>query len=408
MQNNDGINYFQLTERFSDIFDREDSNLRVFFAPGRVNLIGEHTDYNGGYVFPAALSYGTWAFASPREDGIFRFASTNFSGLVEVGKGEIVYKKEDGWGNYPKGVLQQLSRYTELKGADILFHGNVPNRSGLSSSASIELVTALSITTLAKLELPMLELVKLAQRAENQFVGVNCGIMDQFASGMGRKDHAMLLKADTFVFEYVPIQLANYSLVITNTNKERGLTDSKYNVRRQECESGLALIKSHYPMISSLGDLSYAEWQEINSVVQKHDQVIYNRLEHVISENERVLLAKHSLEKNDLATFGELMKQSHISLRDLYEVTGKELDSLYNIAAEFKGCLGTRMTGAGFGGCTVSLVAQEDVPDFKELVKKNYYAETGLVPSFYVCDIGDGAKEITEEAPSEHNDHIST
>jgi galactokinase len=398
----------QLMEDFKLRYGGNVDEVRAFFAPGRVNLIGEHTDYNGGYVFPAALSVGTWALARPRQDGIYQFASNQFDGKIDCSISNVIYKKEDDWANYPKGVLHQLlslfkatggapAPATEsLKGADILFHGNIPNGAGLSSSASIELVTALAMTKLASLEVPMLELVKLSQRVENQFIGVNCGIMDQFAVGMGKKDHAMILKCNTLEHDYVPFKNVGYKLVITNTNKRRGgLADTKYNERRRECEEGLRIIQSQYPHITSLGDLRYDEWKRIREVIPS--DVIRNRVEHVISEDERVILATESLPENDLLTFGQLMKKSHESLRDLYEVTGFELDTLFEEASKAEGCIGTRMTGAGFGGCNVSLVKEDHVEAFKETVANNYTAKTGLVPTFYVCDIGDGAREITEE-----------
>lgn len=375
--------------------------VRVFFAPGRVNLIGEHTDYNGGYVFPAALTFGTWAAVSPREDGLYRFRSTNFDSKVETNVSDLSYRKEDDWANYPKGVLKELiemagEENAELfNGADLLFHGNIPNGAGLSSSASIELVTGLALSTLADLETPMIELVKLGQRAENRYIGVNCGIMDQFAVGMGKENHAMMLKCDTLEFQYVPVKIDGYKLVITNTNKRRGLADSKYNERRSECEAGLAILRQELPHIKSLGEVSFQQWGNLSSLIE--DEVIRRRVEHVITENDRVLAARKALDANDLETFGTLMKQSHESLRDLYEVTGIELDTLFEEASIVVGCIGTRMTGAGFGGCNVSLVEEGAVEAFKESVAKNYTAKTGLEPTFYVCEIGDGAKEVTEE-----------
>lgn len=392
----------QLIAQFKEEFGTEEK-IRLFFAPGRVNLIGEHTDYNGGYVFPAALTFGTWAVASPRTDGIYRFRSANFASKpaeCSVAEG-ISYKKEDDWANYPKGVLKELLEldggvkagfYT---GADILFYGNIPNGAGLSSSASIELVTGLALSKLAGIEVDMLELAKLGQRAENRFVGVNCGIMDQFAVGMGKEGHAIKLDCDTLEFDYVPVKIDGYKLVITNTNKRRGLADSKYNERRSECERGLSIIQQQLPDIHCLGNVSYNEWVTVKHSIE--DQVIRRRVEHVITEDDRVLQATKSLQENDLITFGELMKQSHESLRDLYEVTGNELDILYEEAVKIDGCIGTRMTGAGFGGCNVSLVKEEAVETFKKKIAENYFSRTGLEPTFYVCEIGDGTKEILLE-----------
>lgn len=388
----------EVNEGFEQYFGRGEG-VRYFFAPGRVNLIGEHTDYNGGYVFPAALTFGTYAAAAPRQDGLYRFRSLQFEAQVDCNRAEVVYRKEDDWANYPKAVLAQLLELpntsgaaSAYSGADVVFWGNVPNGAGLSSSASIELATALAVTTLAGVQLPMLELVKLSQRAENRFVGVNCGIMDQFAVGMGKQGQAMMLKCDTLDYDYVPLDTEGYKLIITNTNKRRGLADSKYNERRQQCEDGLEAIRRERPELSSLGELSVEAWEQVRHVLT--DPVIANRVEHVVREDDRVVRAKSSLAAGDLATFGLLMKQSHESLRDLYEVTGFELDTLFAVARDVDGCIGTRMTGAGFGGCNVSLVREDAVDTFRSIVNERYTQQTGLVPSFYVCDIGDGAKEI--------------
>lgn len=390
----------QLKDLFYQEYGKEDE-LRVYFAPGRVNLIGEHTDYNGGYVFPAALTFGTWAMVSPRKDGIYHFRSANFELDVSCHVSDITYIQEDDWANYPKGVLKELLKIAGSEdascytGANILFYGNIPNGAGLSSSASIELVTALSLSELAGMEIPMVELVKLGQRVENHFVGVNCGIMDQFAVGMGKRKHAIKLKCDTLEYEYVPVRIDGYKLVIINTNKRRGLADSKYNERRSECEEGLKIIQQELLHVQSLGDMSVDDWKRIQHIVK--DEVIRRRVEHVVTENERVISAMEALEKNDLDLFGKLMKQSHESLRDLYEVTGIELDTLYEEAAKVEGCIGTRMTGAGFGGCNVSLVKDSAVTSFTEMVASNYTAKTGIKPTFYICEIGDGTKEIVEE-----------
>ncbi|MFK7696435.1 galactokinase [Paenibacillus sp. HJGM_3] len=389
----------EVTQGFERFFGKSDG-VRVFFAPGRVNLIGEHTDYNGGYVFPAALTFGTYVAVAPRQDGQYRFRSLQFEAQVDTPVDQVEYRKEDDWANYPKGVLAQLLELQRTSGdgqgaytgADLVYWGNVPNGAGLSSSASIELATALALSTLAGLKVPMLELVKLSQRAENRFVGVNCGIMDQFAVGMGRQGQAMMLKCDTLDYNYVPLDIDGYKLIITNTNKRRGLADSKYNERRSQCEAGLAGIQERLPGLSSLGELSVQEWERVKDAIT--DPVVANRVEHVVREDDRVLRAKSSLDAGDLATFGELMNQSHESLRDLYEVTGFELDTLYAVAREVDGCIGTRMTGAGFGGCNVSLVREDAVDAFRQTVGERYTARTGLVPSFYVCDIGDGAIEI--------------
>lgn len=386
-----------LLQEFHERFGQGEAEARVFFTPGRVNLIGEYTDFNGGHVFPASLSVGTWAVARPRQDGMYHFQSTNFDLTVQTRVNSIVYKKEDDWANYPKGVLVELlelagdeaARYT---GADILFHGNIPNGAGLSSSASIEVLTGMALSNLAGCPVGRIELAKLAQRAENKFVGVNCGIMDQFAVAMGKADHAIMLKCDTLDYEYVPVKLDGYTIVITNTNKRRGLADSKYNERRSECESGLAILQQSMTSIETLGDVSYENWQRYKETIK--DEIVQKRVDHVISENARVLKATEALKKQDVVLFGQLMKHSHESLRDLFEVTGKELDVLYEEACKVEGCIGTRMTGAGFGGCNVSIVKSEATAQFQEEVAKRYEERTRLVPEFYLCDIGDGAKEI--------------
>lgn len=385
-----------LTERFERLFGPGDGETRIFFAPGRVNLIGEHTDYTGGYVFPASLTYGTWAVVRARNDGKFHLASTGFPQRVQLDGNDLVYRQEDDWANYPKGMIKELQKTgIQLSGCDILFHGNIPYGTGLSSSASIELVTGIAIQSIENLDIPMIELVQLAQRAENHFVGVNCGIMDQFAVGMGKAEHAILLKCDTLAYQYVPLVLGDYKLVITNSNKRRELADSKYNERRTECEEGFATLKQYLSSVSCLGDVTREQWQEVGRYV--NSETVYNRLLHVIQENARVLASMEALSAGDLHAFGQYMIQSHESLRNLYEVTGMELDTLFAEARKVDGCIGTRMTGAGFGGCTVSLVHKAVTNDFQAQVTQGYQAKTGLTPTFYICDIGDGAREVTGE-----------
>ena len=384
-----------LRQTFAKVFGYGDrgEELRVFFAPGRVNLIGEHTDFTGGYVLPAALTYGTWAVVHPRKDRTFHLASTSFAEMVEVDIDRVVYQEADGWANYPKGVFSEFKRLgLRLSGYDILYDGNIPKGAGLSSSASLEMVTATALNQVEAFNCSLIELTKLAQRAENQFVGVNCGIMDQFASGMGRAGNAVLLKCDTLDYRYVPLALGDYQLVITNTNKQRSLTGSKYNQRRQECEEGVHIIQNHLSGIVSLGNVSLDQWQEVQKYVTSPE--VFKRLDHVIHENDRTLASTIALEAGNIQEFGQYMLQSHESLRDLFEVTGPELDTLFEEARQVEGCLGTRMTGAGFGGCTVSLVHTEAVNDFKNQVTVGYKSKTGLTPTFYQCDSGDGAREL--------------
>ncbi|MDQ7094825.1 galactokinase [Desulfosporosinus sp. PR] len=383
-----------LREEFAQRFGAKGEESRIFFAPGRVNLIGEHTDFTGGYVLPAALTYGTWAMVRRRPEGILRLASTSFPGIAEFAAAEeVVYRREDGWANYPKGIFAEFKKLgLSLPGCDILFAGNIPKGAGLSSSASIEMVTAVAIKCLGELEFTAVDLIRLAQRAENQFVGVNCGIMDQFASGLGKAGQAILLKCDTLAYRYVPLSLGEYQLVITNSNKQRSLTESNYNQRRQECEEGIRLLENLLPAFTCLGNVTVEEWQAVQGQVES--PVVRKRLEHIVRENERTLASTKVLEAGNLQAFGEFMLQSHESLRDLYEVTGTELDTLFEEARQVAGCIGTRMTGAGFGGCTVSLVHQEAVADFKTQVSERYAGKTGLILEFYICDCGDGAREL--------------
>lgn len=387
-----------MKKNFADYFG-DAEGARIFFAPGRVNLIGEHTDYNGGLVFPAALSFGTYAMARARQDGIYRLRSVNFDVQVDCNVGSLVYDRKHNWANYPLGVLQQLIRAAgdqaaQFSGADIVYYGNIPNSAGLSSSASIEVVSAYAFSQLACVEFPIMDLVKLSQAAENQFVGVNCGIMDQFAVGMGKKEHAVMLNCADLSYTYAPLKLADYKLVIANTNKRRGLADSKYNERRAECEEGLRILRESKPELNNLGQIQLAEWESLASRIQ--DPRIRNRVEHVVAENDRVQRAVKALYAADLQQFGQLMIQSHESLRDLYEVTGHELDTMVEAALRMEGCMGSRMTGAGFGGCTVSLVREDQLEQFQSEVAAYYHAQTGLTATFYVADIGDGVKELGE------------
>ncbi len=383
-----------LQDRFTQIFGP--GPVRIFFAPGRVNLIGEHTDYTGGYVLPAALSFGTQVAVRPRRDGRYRLASTHYSEQVECRKDRIVYRQKEGWANYPKGMIGQFAeKGAALPGADLLFHGDMPQGAGLSSSASIELATAVALAALEEGAWPMLELIQMAQRAENAFIGVQSGIMDPFASGMGQADHAVLLNCRTLEYRHVPLSLKEYRLVITHTNKARTLTGSKYNDRRRECEEGFHQLKRRFPKPAVLGEVAVKEWLTHRKGIAS--PLYRRRLEHVVTENQRVLDSATALESGDLSRFGKLMKESHRSLRDDYEVTGPELDALFDAAVSFDGCIGARMTGAGFGGCTVNLVRRERLQDFKRHVTEGYTQQTGLTPRFYAAEIGAGAREITEE-----------
>ena len=387
-----------MRDKINNIFKKvfgDNNNTRTFFSPGRVNLIGEHTDYNGGNVFPCALSFGTYGVIRLREDNAVRMYSDNFEevGIVEFSLEDIKYKKEDNWVNYPKGVIDVMKKhgYNINRGFDVAIYGNIPNGAGLSSSASLELLIAVMMDSLFNFNIDRVDLVKFSQEAENKFVGVNCGIMDQFAIGMGKDNNAILLDCNTLKYNYCPIELKDEVLIIANTNKRRGLADSKYNERRSECEEALVELKAKLN-ITSLGDLSIKEFEENKDLIKS--DIRLKRARHAIYENQRTLMAKNALENNDLVTFGKLMNESHISLRDDYEVTGIELDTLVELAWKHEGVLGSRMTGAGFGGCTVSLVKKGNVDDFIKNVGQDYKEKIGYEASFYIANIGNGTKEI--------------
>jgi len=364
----------------------------LYFAPGRVNLIGEHTDYNGGYVFPCALNFGTYLAVRKNKDDLIKMATVNFDYSAEVEPDDIQRKHEGQWVNYPLGVIHEFQKLgIKITGLDMLFYGNVPNGAGLSSSASIEIVTALAINELFNSGLDGVALAKLGQRAENQYVGVNCGIMDQFASAMGRKDSAIFLDCNTLQYKIVPLKLNGYKLVISNTNKRRGLADSKYNERRGECDKAVEYIKKA-KNISLLGEIPEDAFYLIDQQIP--DETVRKRARHVVTEIKRTVDAVKELNAGNLKEFGALMNGSHDSLRDDYEVTGFELDTLVDEARKIPGVIGSRMTGAGFGGCTVSLVEEEQVKTFMDEVGRNYHAKTGLKADFYVAEIGDGARFI--------------
>lgn len=382
-----------LKGKFKEYFNKEGE--RVFFSPGRVNLIGEHTDYNGGHVFPCALTIGTYAVVSKREDSLVRVISLNFEklGIIEFDINNIAYDKKDDWANYPKGVTKvfQEHGYKTTNGFEILFFGNIPNGSGLSSSASIEVLMGTILNNYFEFNIDMISIVKMCQEAENKFIGVNCGIMDQFSIGMGKKNSAILLDCNTLKYEYSKLEMDGYKIVIGNTNKKRGLADSKYNERRSECESALKSIQEEIN-VSSLGELSEEKFEEVKHLIK--DEVKRRRAKHAVYENQRTLKAVEALKNKDLVTFGKLMNESHISLRDDYEVTGKELDTLVSLAWKEEGVIGSRMTGAGFGGCTVSIVKEENIENFTKNIEKEYEKIIGYKPEFYVVDISDGTRRI--------------
>lgn len=383
-----------LKGQFIEHYGRPESEIAVFHAPGRVNLIGEHTDYNGGYVFPAALTFGTTLLIRKRADRGLGLATTNFQTSKLLSIDSIMYDDADDWMNYPKGIVNELQQQGVSFGSgyDLLYHGEIPNGAGLSSSASIEVVTAYALLTLEKLPTDTVKIALLSQKSENEFNGVKCGIMDQFAVANGKKDHAILLMCDTLEYELVPFQSGSYKLVIGNTNKRRGLVDSKYNERRSQCEQAVSDLRSIHPELELLGQLSLETFNA--SKQQIKDDIVRNRAQHVVEEIDRVLQSIQALKGDDLVRFGELMNASHDSLRDLYEVTGDELDAMVNAARLVPGVLGSRMTGAGFGGCTVSLVHEDSVELFRDEVGRKYKEATGLSADFYVCSIGNGVERL--------------
>jgi len=387
-----------MRENLKKIFEEKfgsTEGAREFFAPGRVNLIGEHTDYNGGNVFPCALDFGTYAVARRREDKKVKLYSVNFEdlGVMEFSVDELVNDREHDWANYPKGVLDIFKRsgYSIEDGFEVVYGGDIPNGAGLSSSASIEVVTSVILRELFNLDNTMIDAVKMSQRAENEFIGVNCGIMDQFAIGMGRRDNAILLDCNTLEYRYSELELKDEVVVIANTNKRRGLADSKYNERRGECERALADLQKKLD-IGSLGELSIDRFEADKELIG--EETDRRRARHAVYENQRTLKAVEALKGGDVEEFGRLMNESHVSLRDDYEVTGIELDSLVEAAWKHEGTVGSRMTGAGFGGCTVSIVKKHMVEDFIERVGADYLERTGLRADFYVANIGDGAREL--------------
>ena len=380
----------QLLQKFAEVFGSADG-AKVYFAPGRVNLIGEHTDYNGGHVFPCALTIGTYGVARKREDKVLRFYSMNFEhlGVIESSVEDLKPAKAAGWTNYPKGVMWAFGlRGMEVtNGMDLMLFGNIPNGSGLSSSASVEVLTGSILRDMYGFEVTNQDLALIGQYSENNFNGVNCGIMDQFAIAMGQKDNAIFLDTATMEFEYAPIQLEGAKVVISCSNKKRGLGDSKYNERRSECETALAELQKVVD-IKTLGDLTEEEFEANKGAIASPVRV--RRARHAVYENQRTMKAVAALKANDIEEFGRLMNASHVSLRDDYEVTGIELDTLVEEAWKIDGVIGSRMTGAGFGGCTVSIVKDEAIEAFKEQVGKTYLEKIGYAADFYVVEIGNG------------------
>ena len=381
-------------EKFKELFGAE-GEIGVYFAPGRVNMIGEHTDYNSGHVFPCALPIGTYGVARKREDKKLRFYSLNFEqlGVIESSVEDLKPEKEADWTNYPKGVMWAFGEkgMKVEQGMDIVLFGNIPNGSGLSSSASVEVLTGYILKDMFGFDVTNQELALIGQYSENKFNGVNCGIMDQFAIAMGKEGHAIFLDTATLKYEYAPIKLEHAKIVISCSNKKRGLGDSKYNERRSECETALAEIQKVIP-VNSLGELTEEQFETYKDAIK--DEVRRKRAKHAVYENQRTIKAVEALQKNDVKLFGELMNASHVSLRDDYEVTGIELDTLVEEAWKIEGVIGSRMTGAGFGGCTVSIVKDEAVDTFIQEVGAAYEEKIGYAADFYVVEIGDGPVKL--------------
>ena len=383
----------KLSETFKKLYG--EGEIRFFFAPGRVNLIGEHTDYNGGHVFPCALTLGTYAAVRKRDDNKLRFYSMNFedAGVIESSLNDLVFRKEAGWTNYPKGIVWAFSEKGMLlpSGFDIVYYGNIPNGSGLSSSASIEVLTGFALRELYGFDVSNTELALIGQFSENKFNGMNCGIMDQFASAMGKKDNAIFLDTATLEYTYVPLKMDGVKIVISNTNVKHSLTSSKYNDRRRESEQGLKDLQKVIN-ISSYGDMDGEMFEKYGSSIT--DETCRKRAKHAVYENLRTIEAVKALNAGDLITFGKLMNESHISLDRDYEVTCDELNVMAEAEWAENGVLGARMTGGGFGGCTVALVKEDCVDSMIRNVREKYIEKTGITPDFYVVDIGNGPYEL--------------
>ena len=385
----------KLFDMFAELFGNSEG-ARFYFSPGRVNLIGEHTDYNGGHVFPCALTLGTYGAARKREDNKIHFYSMNLDsfGIVEASLDDLTNKKEYNWANYPLGVVWAFKEkgHTITSGFDMVIWGNIPNGSGLSSSASLEVLTGVILTDLFEIkDLSMTDLALIGQYSENNFNGCNCGIMDQFAVAMGKKDHAIFLDTSDLSYEYAPCILDGAKIVITNSKVKHSLVDSAYNDRRNECAAALKALQSELD-IQALGDLTPEEFEAHKSLIK--DEIQLQRAKHAVYENQRTIDAVTALKAGDIERFGKLMNQSHISLRDDYDVSCEEIDILVDLAWKIPGVLGSRITGGGFGGCTVSIVKDESIDTFIETIGKTYLEKVGHEAEFYTVDIGDGASRL--------------
>ena len=361
-------------------------------APGRVNLIGEHTDYNDGFVLPVAIDRDIMVASRSRDDALVRIYSLDFNALTEFSLNDISHDSENAWSNYPRGVAHFLKEEGyELRGMEAVVTGNVPLEAGLSSSAAMEVVMAMTFEKITGLEIDPVKMALICQKAENQFVGVNCGIMDQFVSRMGKKDHALLLDCRELEFDLIPLNLEGVKIVVCNTSVKRGLLDSEYNKRRSECERGVKILDDFLPGIRALRDVDVDDFQKYHHHLPETTE---KRCGYIVRENVRVLESVQAFEEGDLIRFGILMNESHIGLRDEYEVSCPELDAMVEIAWSTDGVIGSRMTGAGFGGCTVTLVAEDSLEDLVSKVNKEYPERTGLQPEIYICTAEDGAGSL--------------
>ena len=382
-----------LVQKFQQMFG-ENGDIRTYFAPGRVNLIGEHTDYNGGHVFPCALTIGTYAVARKRDDDKIRFYSANFEslGIIETSLDDFIPSKKAGWTNYPKGVMWAFEKrgYVMTTGLDMLIYGDIPNGSGLSSSASLEVLTGVVLKDLYNFdEVSMVDIALIGQDSENNFNGCNCGIMDQFASAMGKEGNAIFLDTSTLEYEYAPVELEDAKIVITNSKVKHSLVDSAYNDRRNECETALKELQTVVD-IKTLGDLSEEVFEMHKDAIKS--EIRQKRAKHAVYENQRTIKAVEALKNNEVEKFGALMNQSHDSLKTDYEVSCNEIDLLVDLARSIPGVMGSRITGGGFGGCTVSIVKNEAIDTFVETVGKGYLEKVGHEAEFYVVEIGGGAR----------------
>ena len=381
-----------IKEKFRERFHKEPDH--IFFSPGRVNLIGEHIDYNGGEVMPCAISLGTYLAVSKNTDKLFRFHCLNFPETAELHLQNSYSKTGKTWFNYPLGVIDQVIKQGHtVSGLDMLFSGNLPIGAGLSSSASIEVLMASALNGLFHLDIPKLDIALLSKKVENEFIGVNCGIMDQFAVTFGEKDKAILLNCDTLAYDLLPFDTGDHILAIINTNKQRTLADSKYNERFAECGAVLKLLKEEVNA-KHLCDIGIQTFQSHRHLV--NDPVLEKRALHVISENFRVHEAAKALRAGKLKEFGQLMYGSHQSLQELYEVSGIELDTIVEFCKRYEDCLGARMTGAGFGGCAIALVKRGGLEDFTEKLSAYYKNKIGYAPGVFASAIGNGARETED------------